>query len=60
MGLFAKRLNIFISFQIRKMMSLRIAVCTAVALVVLVDWSSALPALPGGDKEVLMNGLSVS
>lgn len=39
------------------MMSLRIAICTAVVLAVLVDRSTALPA---GDKEALMNGLNVS
>ncbi|XP_031783707.1 prohormone-1 isoform X1 [Nasonia vitripennis] len=51
------KLKLFLNGKkISKMMSLRIAVCTAVALVVLVDWSTALPA---GDKEALMNGLNM-
>ncbi|XP_058794613.1 prohormone-1-like [Phymastichus coffea] len=41
------------------MMSLRIVVCTAVALIVLVDWSTTLPTGEVGDKEGLMNQLNM-
>jgi hypothetical protein len=46
-----------IYLQVAKMMSFKMAVCTIIALVVLVDWATPLPA---GDKEALMNGLNVS